>query len=189
MSTATIQPRPTIDDLFADNDGRLMELVRGELQEKKVGFLALWIATEIARLLGNHVQSRQIGWVTTELPVGCFPWLGRHARRPDVVYFSNDLIPTDAHTQEPLSAVPNFVVEVISKNDNVLDLDDKIDEYKRAGVDLIWVVNPKNRLVVVHLPTGEIRHYRAGDSISADPVIPEFVEAVSNFFPTPRPKK
>jgi len=189
MSTATIQPRPTIDDLFADNDGRLMELVRGELQEKKVGFLALWIATRIARLIGNYVDVKEIGWITTELPVDCFPWLGRHARRPDVVYFSNDRIPTDQPTEDRLTAVPNLVVEVISRHDNALELDEKIDEYRRAGVDVIWVVNPQNQTVRVYDHKGGVQILSAGQTIIGSDVIPGFVEQVRNFFPTPRPKK
>ena len=189
MMTTTLEHEPTLEDLFADNDGKLMELVHGELKEKKVGFLALWIASEISRLIGNYVQTEKCGWVTTELPVGCFPWLGRHARRPDVVYFSNDRIPTDAPTEDPLTAVPNLVVEVVSKNDNVLELEEKIHEYRKAGVDMIWVVNPKRKSINVHFNDGHIQPFGTDDMITGGDVIPGFSEKVHNFFPVPRPKK
>ena len=39
--------------------------------------------------------------------------------------------------------VPNLVVETINPSDFVEDVLEKIDEYFRAGVELIWVIHPK----------------------------------------------
>lgn len=37
---------------------------------------------------------------------------------------------------------PDLVVEVISNNDLIVDVDEKREEYHRAGVRLIWIVYP-----------------------------------------------
>ncbi len=40
---------------------------------------------------------------------------------------------------------PDLAVEVVSPNDLVAELDEKVEEYLRAGVKLVWVVHPDAR--------------------------------------------
>src|SRR3954465_13351514 len=99
MTTAAAQPHArdvelTFDDLCnLPDDGKLYELVRGRLVEKHMGFLALWVASQLSRLIGNYVDPRGRGFVSTEVPIGCFPWLRNHGRRPDVVYYHRERLP------------------------------------------------------------------------------------------------
>ena len=43
--------------------------------------------------------------------------------------------------------VPDFVVEVSSPNDLASELEDKLDDYDRAGVPCVWVINPDTRRI------------------------------------------
>ena len=44
---------------------------------------------------------------------------------------------------------PDLAVEVVSPNDRVYEVDTKVEEYLRAGVPLVWVVNPETRVLHV----------------------------------------
>lgn len=178
-----VQSEYTFADLFSPPDGKLYELIRGQLVEKKMGALSIWIAWQISHLIGSYLDRDPRGWVSTELPVDCFRWIASHARRPDVVYFQHDRLA--APTQEPIRVAPNWVVEVLSPHDNALEVDEKIEEYLRAGVDLVWIVNPQTRTVRVHHINGGISLFHESDTITADPVLPGFSSPVSDFFPKP----
>ena len=45
---------------------------------------------------------------------------------------------------------PDLAVEVASPNDTVYELDDKLEDYQKAGVPLIWVINPNSRTATVY---------------------------------------
>jgi Uma2 family endonuclease len=181
---STVQTKRTFADLFSAPDDKLYELVRGELVEKQMGFLSLWVATEIAYLIRAYAGAGKLGWVTTELPIDCFPWLANHGRRPDVAYFAKATLPTATPTQDPVRVAPDLVVEVLSPNDDAIALDTKIDEYLKAGVKLVWIVNPQNKTVRIHRADGTLARLAADDAISGESVLPGFTAQVAAFFPS-----
>ncbi|HLL90569.1 MAG TPA: Uma2 family endonuclease, partial [Tepidisphaeraceae bacterium] len=124
------------------------------------------------------------GWVVTEQPVNCFPWLGNHGRRPDVAYFDFDRHP--GPNNRPIMVAPNLVVEVLSPNDDAIELDVKIEEYLRAGVDIVWVVNPETKTVRVQRPDGTGQLLHEDDHLTAEPHLPGFSIAIRDFVNPPR---
>lgn len=177
-----VQAEHTFADLISPPDEKLYELIRGQLVEKRMGFLSIWIASQIMHLIQSYLDRDPRGWVSTELPVDCFRWIANHARRPDVVYFHRERLPTPVPTQDPIRVAPNWVTEVLSPNDNALDVDEKIDEYLRAGVELVWIVNPQTRIVRVHRGDG-VELFHESDTITGQPVLPDFHSLISEFFP------
>jgi Uma2 family endonuclease len=59
-------------------------------------------------------------------------------RVPDVVLVRGGKPSTRVITQPPVLAV-----EVLSPDDRVTDLQDKIDDYLRFGVSCVWVIDPR----------------------------------------------
>jgi Uma2 family endonuclease len=45
---------------------------------------------------------------------------------------------------------PYIVIEILSPDDTVSDLRDRIDDYLAVGVPNIWVVDPKSRALTVY---------------------------------------
>ena len=74
-----------------------------------------------------RVSGKTSGWLITE-PDSFF--LENH-RRPDVAYFTDQQID---RTSLGENQVPQFVIEVISKNDKINKNQKKIQDYHRAGV-------------------------------------------------------
>jgi len=167
-------------------DDKLYELVEGKLVEKKMATLAVWVAGRILVPISKYLDEHDLGWATTELPINCFPWLTRHGRRPDACFFNYDRHP--GPDNEQVLVAPNLVIEVISPGDNVVYLERKIDEYFKAGVDLIWIVNPENQTVRIQRTDGTGNFLHAHDSITGETVLPGLSVRVSEFFPKPKVK-
>lgn len=161
-------------------DGKLFELVRGQLVEKEMGQLSVWIVSEILFRIRLYLDKDPRGWVFAELPVDCFPWIPNHGRRPDVAYFHRDRLPQ--LKEEQTTVAPNWVIEVVSKNDNALDVEEKVEEYLRAGVELVWLVYPTLQSVRSHT-ANDVHIAHSGDVITGGPVLPKFSATVRNFFP------
>lgn len=108
-------------------------------------------------------------------------------RIPDVMFFSGNRIDIykaehSDHRQRPLGLVPDFVIEIISPNDKVDELDQKIDSYLTDGVRLIWVLNPQRRKAVVHRPDAQPLHLSGNAVLDGGDVIPGFQVMLSKLF-------
>jgi Uma2 family endonuclease len=94
-------------------------------------------------------------------------------RRPDISWFTDEQI--DRLTYDSKD-VPAFVIEVISTNDQINRVERKMDDYRAAGVQVVWHVFPL--LGKVHVYGGEklsSMHVVAGEQIcSAKPVLAGF---------------
>ena len=47
-------------------------------------------------------------------------------------------------------APPFLVIEVLSREDRVVDLEEKMDDYLAFGVKYVWVINPRTRRGYIH---------------------------------------
>ena len=79
--------------------------------------------------------------------------------------------------------VPDLVAEVVSPSDQYADIIEKVEEYLRAGVTLVWVVEPFTETIAVHRRDGSVSHLRRNDSLSGESVIPGFQCTLTELFP------
>ncbi len=110
------------------------------------------------------------------------------SRIPNVMYYVGNRIAEykDDHPdyrERPLALVPDLVVEVVSPNDKVSELDEKIDAYVLDGVRLIWVIDPQRRKAVVYAPDAKQPRHLAGDALlDGEDVLPGFKVVLSSLF-------
>jgi Uma2 family endonuclease len=107
-------------------------------------------------------------------------------RRPDVAFVSNERWPD--HLAIPLEGnpapvVPDLAVEVISPSDNAEDLLDKLHEYLRAGVRLVWLVWPRDRSVHAYSGPKSVRIFTIEDTLDAGELLPGFAVPMASLFP------
>ncbi|MEM1124365.1 MAG: Uma2 family endonuclease [Bacteroidota bacterium] len=99
-------------------------------------------------------------------------------RRPDLAYYTDEQIEKAANKR---GVTPEFVLEVISTNDQVNALAKKMRDYRAAEVKVVWLIFPE--LKEIHVYRGLDAHIHEGDSIcSADEVITGFQMKVSDVF-------
>ena len=195
MSTATLAaaaplaavPELTPDDLAAANgtlrQGRF-ELVDGRLVKKPMSFDANQVAANFVIELGIYLRRTPIGVVLVEQEYQCFPRKPRQVRVPDVSFVLTPRIPVP-HPTGFLRFTPDLAVEVVSANDLVYKLDDKLEDYRSAGFPLVWVINPDVRLVRVHRPGQPIAEYRPGDTLRGDGPLSGLTIQVDALVPPP----
>jgi Uma2 family endonuclease len=184
---STVETRVyTPDDLLTMPDGDRFELVDGQLVETDRGGESSWIGGRAYRFLGRY-EDEHGGWAFPDATsYQCFPFAPGMVRKPDASYvcagrFGNNKIPK-GHIPIP----PDLAVEVVSPNDLYYEVEKKVDEYLRAGVRMVWVVNPEFHTVRVFRDSIENpTQYGPKDEISGDDVLPGFRCRVSDLFANP----
>jgi Uma2 family endonuclease len=122
----------------------LCELIEGTLVEKGMGLLESMIALRLAQLLLNFVLPRKLGVVTG--PDGTIRFSKGIVRLPDVSFVSYERLPGGKVPTESIpSLVPDLAVEVVSKSNTNAEMARKTGEYFRAGVTMVWIIDPASR--------------------------------------------
>ena len=138
-------------DLLAVNARKLhlCELVDGVLVEKAMGLRESMLAVVIAGLLGEFARSRNLGLVAGE--AGTLRLLGGLIRLPDVAFIPWSRIPGGRVPVEPVPQLaPELAIEVLSEGNTQVEMRRKRREYFEAGVDIVWEVDPRKRVIHVY---------------------------------------
>lgn len=179
VQTARITPEQLLE--LPDHD--LFELVDGVLVEKSMGWESSRVAIRISTILQQFVDEHRLGWIAgADAGYQCYPDDPLKVRKPDVSFVSFKKIPADEPPVGHCQAIPDLVVEVTSPNDLYCDVEVKIQEYLDAGVPLVWVVNPDAKTMRSFNASGETNTYRGEETISAEPILPNFRCPLSQFF-------
>ena len=80
---------------------------------------------------------------------------------------------------------PDLAAEVVSPNDTYEEVDEKIEEYLRTGVRLVWVISPHNHTIRVYRANGSSHSLRENDELDGEDVLPGFRCPVRDLFPRP----
>ena len=182
--------RVTADELLAMPNAKNFELVNGELVERIMGWESECLGMNVSALLWNYCREHACGWVNgSSAGYQCyeeaFPDDPDRVRKPDVSFIAADRISAETDLRGHCELVPDLAVEVISPNDRYHEVEDKVDEYLRVGVRLVWVVDPKKKTIRIHRANGTIQDLRVGDELSGEEVIPGFRCPVSEVFRLP----
>jgi Uma2 family endonuclease len=191
---ATVQTKPmTAEEFFEfanrpENRGKRFELEKGEVVEVSSpgeihGHLCGWITA----LLWQYVFRRGAGAVTTN-DMGIVVQEGPDSvRGPDIVLFD------EARSMEQLSfkhsrRVPTLVVEVVSPSDKPNKINQRISEYLRRGVRVVWIIDPEDRTVGIHTQGELPRTLDEKDEITGETSLPDLRLPVSELFRLNVPK-
>ena len=79
---------------------------------------------------------------------------------------------------------PDLAVEILSTNDVISEVDEKLLDYFAAGFPLIWIVNPILRTVTVYPNPGTPVILTKDHQTDAPDALPGFVCKVSDLFPS-----
>jgi len=180
----------TVDEFWdfvnsPENAERQFELHRGEVMEmsrpkKPHGIVCSRIATQLQnyadRVGRGYVLSNDTGVVLEEMPgtvVG-----------PDVAYC------VDANTYDEVEpkwaeSPPILVVEVLSPDDKVSKVNEKIAVYLRARVKVVWLADPELKTVTVYRSTHHHFVLKVADELTGGDELPGFSCRVAEFFQLP----
>lgn len=112
------------------------EYIDGELRERHVG---KWEHARIQALLAGWFGSREAAWQITGSLGQRVQVSGTRVRIPDLVVLRFAPQP-DVLTDPPL-----LVIEILSPDDTYSDTQERAEDYRRMGVQTLWIVDPKTR--------------------------------------------
>ena len=177
--------RYTPEDLLAMPDGKNYELVDGRLVERNMGAESSWIGGNLYFALRSHCKDPTVGWVwPADNGYQCFPHAPKLVRRPDVSFIRAGRLPGGQLPKGHVRIAPDLAVEVVSPNDLAYEVEEKVDDYQKAGVPLIWVIYPENRTVFIRRGNGSVTQLHQDDELSGEEVILGFRCTVRSLFPT-----
>lgn len=77
---------------------------------------------------------------------------------------------------------PLLAVEILSPSDKTSGIQQKVDLYLKSGVELVWVVDPHFRTVVVHRNGHVPEMYASGSFLVGEDALPGLKIAVTEIF-------
>jgi Uma2 family endonuclease len=150
-----------------------------EITERSMNQYQFYILKNLRRFFESL---RAIGKYAGELePEFDTFFLEKIHRRPDIAYFTEDQIARMAYGG---NGVPAFLIEIILTNDAANLVQQKMKNYRDAGVSVIWQIYPE--LQEVHVYHGEGSTICSGEKIcSAAPALPDFALSANDIFKKP----
>ncbi len=158
-------------------DGYTYEWVNGQVEKTKrsMDFTQVFI---VQNLMNHFISLLTSGKVQGMLSSEVDTFFSDSHRRPDMCYLTNEQITAAKHGLPP---VPDFVIEIISNNDKMKRVQEKMLDYWRAEVPIIWHIFPD--LKIVHVYNGKQMTVFMGDELcSASPILPDFIMSVNDIF-------
>jgi Uma2 family endonuclease len=129
------------------------------------------LAVAVAAYLRAFVVPRKLGLVTgADGMLRLFPGL---VRIPDVAFAAWDRIPGRCVPASPIpDLVPNLAVEVLSESNTEPEMQRKVGEYFRSGVELVWLIDPAERTARVFRSPTDITELSAAGTLDGGAVLP-----------------
>jgi len=184
--TAIVTPIPVFDPPLSRDDEPLYEIIDGQKVElPPMSALSAFISFQLMSHVNFFVLGHDLGRSGTELLFRLPPPLERN-RRPDGGFVSYQRWPKNRPmpaSENAWDVVPELAVEVVSPTDFVEELLEKIEEYFRVGVQLVWVVYPRLRVIHVYDSYTKIRVLARTDTLDGGSVLPGFTLPLVKLFP------
>jgi Uma2 family endonuclease len=186
MPTTLTEPLRLAEPSAGAADETLYEIIDGQRVElPPMSVYATWVASLLANELAFFARVHPIGRAFAGM-LFRLPLNGSRNRRPDVAFVTFERWPKDRPipaTDNAWDVVPDLAIEVVSPNDLADEIMEKITEYFQAGVLLVWIVYPQQRLVHVYESPVRIRGFSHADELDGGSVLPEFRLPLANLFP------
>ena len=148
---ATTTPSMAVEELLGlPSDGSRRELHAGELITMAPagldhGGYSFEIALRIGQFVREHrlgrVVGTDVGFLLQEHPDTLFA--------PDVAFIRAERLPFIQKRSGYCIGPPDLAVEVVSPNDRIKAVHAKAEKYLEFGTVEVWVVNPRQRSIVI----------------------------------------
>lgn len=165
------------DRHFELDEGKVIELPPPRVPH---GFYA----QNLGALLWLYARTRKRGYVCSESGVV----IGRGpdtVRGPDIMYFDDEKSAAEIAATKYAEDPPSLAVEVLSPTDRPGRVSRKIAQYLRAGVRVVWAVDPEVPEVAVYRPDAPPEILGLDDLLTGGDELPGFECRVAEFFELP----
>ncbi len=164
-----------------DREDRLCELEDGILVEKPMGWYESILAILVAYKISSYLEDHDLGQVLGA--DGSLKILPRTVKIPDVSFVSWARFPKERLGRRPIpELIPDLVVEVLSDPNTKKEMAMKLDRYFKAGVKLVWYIDPESRSASAFTSSSEFVHVEESGELDGGDVLPGFALSLTWLF-------
>jgi Uma2 family endonuclease len=170
----------TLDEFLRMEDEKpALEYGCGEVTQKPMpDRLHSTIQGYLMLVLGPFLERTGLGYILPELRCIFGPPGRERAFVPDLVYVAKEHLSAERYHLR----APDLAIEILSPDQNMARLLDKIQFYLLDGVRLVWVIDPAAATVAVLIPGEEACTLTSGQTLDGGDVLPGLVIPVDDIF-------
>ena len=156
------------------NDDNALEYVDGRFIEKNVSKESSRVGIMAATRLNVAADFGRVAEVHgLDLSYRVWPDEPKRTRRPDCTVIRVERLKDLQADPGEMTIAPDLCVEVISPGDTAGGVNKKLEEYRRAGFPLLWVIDPLNRVLDRYDADG-VRRLYGQDELTLPELLPAF---------------
>ncbi len=157
------------------------EIVNGQPEEKEMpGGTHAVISANLIGELRNYAKATRRGLACSEANFK----IGQNERIPDVAFVVAERIPPDGMPVGVVEFAPDLAVEIISPNDVHDKVGEKVLEYLDAGVQQVWLVSSKLRLITIFRSLMDVQVFAGESELVSEDLLPGFRCSLKEIFQT-----
>jgi Uma2 family endonuclease len=157
------------------------ELAEGTLIRRPPDCYVAFFIPHLLSPLMDFIRGPNLGILTGALaPLEILPGA---VRVPDLAFTPWSRLPGGRIPREPVAAVvPELVVNCVRTGNTPGEMTRKRGEYFRAGVRLVWEIDPRARAVRASTSEAAFTDLTAADALDGAPALPGFTLPLSQLF-------
>jgi Uma2 family endonuclease len=166
-----------------NRDGHRYEIVNGELIDMgNSGAKHGYVCSVLMILLGGYVHIQKLGAMFDSSTA--FKMKSGNKRSPDISFMAKERLQGLEELPDGfLEGAPDLAVEILSPSNTVEEIHNKLVEYFENGSRLVWVINPKEKYVLVYRSSQEPdRLLKSVDSLDGEDIVPDFTLPIAELF-------
>lgn len=169
------------------DDGRERWLIRGQLREAEDPVTRRnrkhsRTESRIAQLIRNWLDAQPMPRGDVYSGEAGFRLSPASSVGVDVAFAPAEVVAAQDENESFVVGAPLLAVEILSPSDKHEEITEKVEEYLKAGVKLVWLVDPDFRTVQVFQPEQEPELFNIKHTLHADPHLPGFAVPVASIF-------
>ncbi len=169
----------TMAEAYKAADGKPFELIDGRIVFKMPDNKHADTHSLLCIRLGNYFLANPIGVVRTEFELRPWPENPYEGRLPDLSVFLNENFD---HDKRYATRAPDLAIEIISADDRWTKLFEKADLYLEKGGQVVWIVDPYRRGVMV---VTKNKQRWEDQQLTCPELLPGFSAAMDDIFSWP----
>lgn len=181
---ATVESLLTAEEYASLPDpGFPTELVEGEIVPVNMPrFHHGVLCRRVAKLLGDHVDQHDLGWVLTNDSGVITTRDPDTVRGADVAFYSYASVPKNKLPEKYAPNPPELVIEVKSQDDRWPRIQEKVAEYLQVGVLLVGVLDPESETLLLYHANRPVESLGLEDTFKAPGILGALEVKVEQFF-------
>ena len=174
----------TADELLTLPGGEFRyELVKGELKKMSpAGHHQGKIIIRLTVPLAEHVKANQLGEIYAAETGFKLESAPDTVRAPDIAFITKERVEEVGETRGYWPGAFDLAVEVLSPDDRLSEVEEKVSEWLIAGTRQVWVVSPKLHTVTIYASSGNIQVLTEKEILTGGDVISGFALPVAEIF-------